>query len=340
MADKKISDLTELALADIDPNNDLLVIVDMSAGETKKAKYSILQGPPGATGATGATGGSIPNNGAVTIPKLSSDFGPLAGNRNKIINGNFRINQRVYVSGATLASGAFGHDRWKAGSSGGDYTFTQTANGMAITIASSKSLLQVIEDANIEGGDYVLSWTGTSQARVGLNGAAPSGTPASSPILITGQNASAALTVEFNAGTVSKVQLEQGVAASTFEQRPIQTELLLCQRYYEKSYDYSAALGSTAAAGRCTTMKVTTGEWIHNDWKFAVQKRAVPTIRYWDVAGNATRVSAYAVGSNSRTDNASYTFNITASQRGFLAEWISGGASIVLGFHYDASAEL
>ena len=40
--------------------------------------------------------------------------GPLS--RQTLINPNFLVNQRIYISNATLASGAYGHDRWKAGS--------------------------------------------------------------------------------------------------------------------------------------------------------------------------------------------------------------------------------
>ena len=60
--------------------------------------------------------------------------------KNLLIDAGFTINQRAYVSAATLASGAYGHDRWKAGASGGDYSFTQLASNTQITIASGKSL--------------------------------------------------------------------------------------------------------------------------------------------------------------------------------------------------------
>ncbi len=37
---------------------------------------------------------------------------------NRVINGNFAINQRGYASGAALAAGAYAHDRWRAGAGG------------------------------------------------------------------------------------------------------------------------------------------------------------------------------------------------------------------------------
>lgn len=50
--------------------------------------------------------------GAVAFPAGSSAAG--AG-KNLVLNGNFAVNQRSYVSSAALAGGAYGHDRWKGG---------------------------------------------------------------------------------------------------------------------------------------------------------------------------------------------------------------------------------
>ena len=66
-------------------------------------------------------------------------------NANAIINSDFRINQGGYVSAAVLAAGSYGHDQWKAGASGGDYSFTQLKSSTSITIAAGKSSIQPIE---------------------------------------------------------------------------------------------------------------------------------------------------------------------------------------------------
>jgi hypothetical protein len=153
--------------------------------------------------------------------------------KNLLIDAGFTINQRAYVSGATLASGSYGHDRWKAGASGGNYTFTQLASSTTITIASSKSLIQVVEDKNVNGTSFVLSWTGTAQARYAVNSATPSGSYAASPILITGQTVGTTMSVEFNTGTLTNPQLELGAIATSFDYRPYNTELDLCQRYFQ-----------------------------------------------------------------------------------------------------------
>jgi len=167
--------------------------------------------------------------------------------KNLLIDAGFTINQRGYVSAATLASGAYGHDRWKAGASGGDYSFTQLASNTQITIASGKSLIQVVEDKNVSGTSYVLSWTGTAQARYAVNSATPAGSYAASPIVITGQTAGTTMSVEFNTGTLSKPQLELGAVATSFDQRAYSQELAMCQRYYQNIICSSNDNGASAA---------------------------------------------------------------------------------------------
>jgi hypothetical protein len=195
------------------------------------------------------------------------------GIRNILFNADFRINQRGYVSAASLAAGAYGHDRFKAGASGGNYSFTQLNSSTQVTIASGKSLIQVVEDKNVVGGSYVLSWTGTASARAGVNSATPSGTFVASPLLITGQTAGTTMSVEFNAGTLGEAQLELGTVATPFERRPIGLELALCQRYFEKGLVNDA----------CSVLYLASGLYAANTVAstpiaFKVVKRATPTV--------------------------------------------------------------
>lgn len=187
--------------------------------------------------------------------------------RQAIINGNFVVNQRGYVSNATLSSGTYGHDRWKAGTSGGDYTFTQLASSTQITIKSGKSLIQVVEDKNVVGGTYTLSWEGTAQARFGINSATPSGSYASSPITITTQTAGTAMSIEFNEGTLGKVQLNSDDTVLPFQPKNYAQELADCQRYYQNftfrsrgsgtDLAYAATRGEGVIISLCKTMRTT-----------------------------------------------------------------------------------
>jgi hypothetical protein len=186
----------------------------------------------------------------ITFPNSSTQAVGFYGFKNRIIDGGFIINQRVYTSGTSLSAGSYGHDRWKAGSGGGTYTFTQGSLGVNTTVTiTAGTLVQVIEGCNLaEGGTYVLSWTGTAQGR--LNG----GTYGSSgTVTVTGWTAGANLSVEFNTGTLGSVQLEAGSTATSFDYRPYGTELSLCQRYFQYLAGSTVAGDQYIASGMCNT---------------------------------------------------------------------------------------
>lgn len=144
--------------------------------------------------------------------------------RNAIINGNFRVNQRAKSGTVILAAGAYGHDRFKAGAGGCTYTFATVGNVTTLTI-SAGTLQQVIEGVSLLSGTYVLSWGGTAQGKIGAGAFSASGVTGA---VVGGTD----LTVEFNTGTLSQVQLEAGGTATAFEQRTYPAEIALCKRYY------------------------------------------------------------------------------------------------------------
>ena len=259
-----------------------------------------------------------------------------AGQTNVLINADFRVNQVGYVSAAVLAAGAYGHDQWKAGASGGDYSFTQLKSSTQITIASGKSLIQPIEDANVVGGSYVLSWTGTAQARAGINTLTPSGGYAASPLLITGQTAGTAMSVEFNAGTLGIVKLELGSTQTPFFMRPFDQELATCQRYYEKSYDYGTAPGTPGVFNGMWEMYLTQGIGSYQapGQTFRVRKRAVPTLyRFSAVTGNGNQ--AYTV-----VGGGDVIANVGSCGEAAFSLYFAMGASDLVRMHWVADARL
>lgn len=177
-----------------------------------------------------------------------------AGSKNRVINGNFAVNQRVYASGTNLASGSYGFDRWKSGYTNTSLTFTSAPQGQSVTISTSGVLQQIVERANIPSGSYTLSWTGTATGRVYNSGSsAPS--YASSPITVT-LDGSANVVVEFTASggtkTLGQVQLEAGTSRTPYEWEDVGMTLLKCQRY---AFNFGAASGNAMvpAVMRTTT---------------------------------------------------------------------------------------
>lgn len=234
---------------------------------------------------------SINGTTGVTYPDSSTQASSQVGMKNRIIDGGFIINQRGYVTNTALSASAYAHDRWKAGSGGCTYTFTQGSLGVNTTITiTAGTLVQVIEGCNLaEGGTYVLSWTGTAQGR--LNGGTYG---ASGSVVITGWTAGTNLNVEFNTGTLGSVQLEKGSTATSFDYRPYGTELALCQRYYQRiqpnlqSSGFLCGVAYTTTAALCATV-------------FPVVMRAGPTLTYsangdFLVVGNGNTYTPTAIG--------------------------------------------
>lgn len=310
-----------------------------------------LQGGAGGTGSVTLKSPNTNSDRVLDLPDMDGTLATTAdlsaGFRNVIINGGFTINQRGYVSGAVLASGAYGHDRWKAGASGGGYSFTQLASNTTITIASGKSLIQVVEDKNVQATRYVVSWTGTAQARAGVNSAIPSGSYAASPVVISGQTVGTVMSIEFNTGTLGTVQIEavaSGTVTTPFESRPYGTELALCQRYYEKSFPQGAAPAQNYGVNGCSTFiarltgAVAFGAVI--PIKFVVPKRAVPTTvtTYNPSAANAQVRDSVAGGDCSSTANSETTdVGMLVSATGNAS---TAAASSILRIHWTVDSEL
>jgi hypothetical protein len=144
------------------------------------------------------------------------------------------------------------------------------------------------------GGNYVLSWTGTATATV-AGAAVTSGVPFS---LAANTNAE----VKFSGGTFSLPKLERGVTATPFDFRAPQQELVLCQRYYETSYDIGTALGTVTNNGAARTYITNLNTSAHNTCipvTFKVTKRAVPVVTLYSPAnGSVGNVSDAATASS------------------------------------------
>lgn len=258
--------------------------------------------------------------------------GPLAGLRNRVINGGFDVNQRVVSGTVTLSVGQYGHDRWKAGASGCTYTFATLNNVTTLTITAG-SLQQVIEGLNLESGTYALSWSGTAQGKIGGGSFAASGV---SGAVTGGVNT----VIEFNTGTLSKVQLEFGGTATAFERRTFGVELALCQRYFCKTFLYSVApANNTGSYGGVLASLVSSASFTGNccvNWRFPQVMRAAPSV---------TPYNPGASGAGRFIDSLAVSIAASAINTGDSSTMLycSGGSLTVNAFgyvHATAEAEL
>jgi len=246
--------------------------------------------------------------------------------RNKLINAQGLINQRVYVSGtATTQANQYTVDRWRVVTSGQNLAFSETDNVVTFT-APAGGVEQVVEDLNVESGTYVLNWNGTATATV--NGSAR--TKGQTFSLTGGSNT----TVRFSGGTFSLPQLEKSTVSTDFEHRPIGTELALCQRYYEKSYNIDAAPGAPLTNGSIFGVSATTGgPYVFCSYKVVKRLNQPAVSVYSPNTGTINRI----VRSSDTTDQIA-TVSHSASS-GFSA----GNASTTnngIAYHFTADAEL
>jgi hypothetical protein len=114
--------------------------------------------------------------------------------------------------------------------------------------------------------------------------------------------------------------------------RPFDDELLLCKRYWEKSYDYGTPLGSVTGSG-VERFALSSATITMIPCKYRVRKRAVPSVTLYapdtgssgkctDGAGNDQSASAISIG-----------------ETGHVC-WNTGTASTGLAAHWKADARL
>ncbi len=156
----------------------------------------------------------------------SRNLTPIITGRNFFLNPLFNINERLVTGTVILPAGDYGHDQVRGGSGGGEYTFAKSGGVTTLTIAAANTIEQDIDGSDVPLKNVVLSWEGTAQGRI--NGGSFGDSGQVTALGVFGGNN---VTVEFDDGTLTKVQLEEGVIATSLEYRTDSQELFLCQKY-------------------------------------------------------------------------------------------------------------
>jgi len=134
---------------------------------------------------------------------------------------------------------------------------------------------------------------------------------------------------------ITGVQWELGEQATPFEHRSFADELARCQRYYQKSYNYSVAPGTNTQDGATYTVTQATASYPSaGHTHFKVEMRAAPTITSYDYGGTSGKMNA---GGSAVTPVIQ-----DPAQRGFgnYVNNTSVGVNSSVAIHYEANAEL
>jgi len=199
-------------------------------------------------------------------------------------------------------------------SSSSDARASQTSNVASVSFTPTTTLTR-----------YSLTFTVPSDA-LGL-------------MVVIAPNASQASGASF---TVGCAQLETGSSSTAFERRPIGQELALCQRYFERSYDYGTSTGAATEYGMSTSLwQPLAGVNQKCPISFRVSKRASPTMTGYDAGGNAGKCSAWNAA-NTRTDSLSTSsrFFWVGCNGGFFNDANLGTSYYNFGTHWIADCEL
>ena len=128
---------------------------------------------------------------------------------------------------------------------------------------------------------------------------------------------------------ITGVQLERGSNATSFEFRDYGRELIMCQRYYEKSYDQATVPGTVSTLGMFTSIR---GNGVAGtSMTFKVSKRATPTMTaYAPSSGTAGSGRDYNAGADRAVvfdaiGEGAFTISMGAAavSSGFGVQWVS-----------------
>ena len=138
---------------------------------------------------------------------------------------------------------------------------------------------------------------------------------------------------------ITGVQLEKGSTATSFDYRPYGTELQLCQRYYEKSYDIETKPATATDTGRLDFAGSSEGNTnVITKIIYKVTKRAAPTMVGYIGAGTSGSWTYEKSGGSGTT-----TVNFDVIGQSGARVYVSIGTNWVVGYIYGqwtASAEL
>jgi len=328
--------------ASVTPTNNQYLLDRYYATLTQASKFTVQQ-----------------NAGSVTPPVgFTKYLGVTSSSAYSVLTGDtFAIAQ--YIEGFNIADLAYGTANAKTVTLSFQVysSLTGTFGGALVNGAQNRSypFTYTISSANTwtqisvtVAGDTTGTWTTDNSAGLGIrfglgSGATYTGT-AGAWAAGNYLSATGATSVVGTSGAtfyITGVQLEKGSTATSFDYRPYGTELVLCQRYFEKSYNIGTVAGTATESGMAQSSQnaAATGTgYIGANISWKVSKRSAPTTTLYDVAGTINTTTRYTLGG---ATGAGQNGTVQDSNENFLSVYSSGTTNNAgIKFQYIASAEL
>lgn len=279
----------------------------------------------------GISGGS-----SVTASTLKSSLGGTSSGTGVFITGTFTTGNPYFAQRIEAANVVDMNSK------------TVTLSGLVYQdTGSSQNFVPRLTKANA-----LDNWSASTTVATGTAFAVPSGvvTPFEVQFTLGSTDATNGLMVEVYAASaitvtsknfaISDMQLEIGSRKTPFEVRPIGVELMMCQRYFEKSYRQDITPGTNNGAGcafiyvQTSTSQFTNGG---THCSFKTVKRTTPTINLF----SSTGVSGSISDDNANITRLGAADNIGDSGfRTYLASTMPAAPAINFIWQWTASAEL
>lgn len=283
--------------------------------------------------------GKIGDPAKTAFEKTNSNFNELYGRsgKNLLINAEGLINQRGFAGGA-LAAGVYGYDRFKAGTGGCNLSVSA-----GVWTHTSGPVVQVIEaPTGVYGASVTFSVedpTGTISITVGgVSGSITAGSGRRGVTLMI-PSGSGNLIVQWSATGVTYrlPQLELGDNATAFDHRQNSIELILCTRYYEKSYPAEVKPGTVTNAGYVNWFLQISASSFAYMVPLQVEKAVIPAVTlYSNITGAAGKVRD--ISSNSDVNMSLSSIGKKSFGNYFIPNTVPGNINI--GHQWVAEAEL
>lgn len=283
--------------------------------------------------------GKIGDPAKTAFEKINSNFNELYGRpgKNLLINAEGLINQRGFAGGA-LAAGVYGYDRFKASTGGCNFSVSA-----GVWTHTSGPIVQVVEAPSGVYGSNVTFSVEDPSATISVTVGSVSGTIAAGSgrrgVTLSIPSGSGDLTVQWSAtnATYKRPQLERGDSATRFEYRPNALEFMLCQQYYEKSYDLGVAPGTATEQGQAAFFLygLTSANYAGGATSnLKVTKRATPAITLYSPQTGAVG-KIYNAGNSADVSCAA----VSIGQNGFFVTSDSFGPTVTINLRWQWTAD-
>jgi hypothetical protein len=230
------------------------------------------------------------------------------------------------------------------GTFGGALSNNTRSYPFSYTITSANTWeLETITIAGDTSGTWSTTTSSSISVRFGLGGGSTYSGTAGAWTTADLYTATGAVSVVGTSGAtfyITGVQLEVGSSATGFEYVDYTTQLSMCQRYYQKSYEYSvlpAATVNNENAIQQSWGSSTSGGIASSVFPLSITMRTSPTLTYYDLVGNSGKVTGLDNGA-AQTQNVTPNASSATSTRVYIRMF--SVAYWGISYMFTASAEL